>query len=392
MPLRPWPEAARPIGPVGAALTACLLSAIGISCWNLMPVILGAAADAHALDDQALGLLGSTLLGGWLFATVVSFYRLPVVSRHLALTVGAALAASGFALALLTNHLWGLYAAWGVAGMGAAMVYCVSIQTIAELGYVERAFGLKVSAEVISGALLLFAFPVLLIASWGFPGAMYGIAAVYLLAAVLTPWVRAPVQREASVQPISAIPLRPWLALLALFVFMCGITGIWAFMERIGRDIGVEAAQLGTIFALLKVVGGAAGVTAAFAGNRFGMLWPHWTAFFAVGGAVVVLHLADGSQMFAAGAWIWEFGFTLGFAYQCAALVRLDHSQRLLLLIPSCIGLSGVVGPALAGFARGTYGDLGVYAFAATCSLVAAVMFNYLLAPLRAPLKDIAVP
>ncbi len=158
-----------------------------------MPVILGAAADAHSLDDQSLGLLGSTLLGGWLFATVVAFYRLPAVSRHLALAVGAGLAASGFVVSLLTGHLWGLYAAWAIAGMGAAIVYCVSIQTIAELGYVERAFGLKVSAEVISGALLLFAFPALLIASWGFPGSMYGIAAVYLLAVVL--------EQETELQP-----------------------------------------------------------------------------------------------------------------------------------------------------------------------------------------------
>lgn len=390
MSLRRWPDSSRPVGPVGAALTACLLSAIGISCWNLMPVILGAAADAHDLDDQRLGLLGSTLLGGWLCATVAAFFLLPTVSRHLALAAGVGLAASGFLVSLLTGQLWGLYAAWAVAGLGAAIVYCVSIQTIAELGYVERAFGLKVSSEVISGAILLYAFPALLIAWWGFKGAMYGIAGVYLLAVLLLPWVRTPQRPEAADIPVGAIQLRAWMALLALFVFMCGITGLWAFLERIGRSVGVDAAELGTIFALLKVVGGAAGVTAAVAGIRFGMLWPHWTALLAVTSAVVLLHLAGGAQMFAAGAWIWEFGFTLGFAYQCAAIVRLDHSQRLLLLIPSCIGLSGVVGPALAGFARAAQGDVAVYAFAATCSLTAAMIFNHLLTR-RDSLKDIAV-
>ena len=339
---------------IGAILTASILSAIGIACWNLLPVTLGSAADSYSLNDQQLGLLASSLLTGWLIASVLAFFFMHKIDRRWAITIGACLAAIGSITSQFTDAISLLYLTWSIAGFGMAIVYCVSIQLVAELGDIERGFGYKLVSEVSGAAVLLYVFPVFIISVWHYAGASYGVAAVYLSALVFLHWVTpyAPEQNTVTHNKGESAPLVAWLALAGTLIYLCGITGLWAFMERIGTDVGVTSQQMGTFMAILKVVGGLAGLTMVSASAKYGIRWPHMVAVVCILAGVLTLHMTQSVSGYAIGTWIWEYGFSLGVSYQFAALARLDTSKRLLLLIPSCIGLAGMIGPALAGYIK----------------------------------------
>jgi len=56
------------------------------------------------------------------------------------------------------------------------------------------------------------------------------------------------------------------------------------------------------------------------------------------------------------------------------------------MLMPSCIGLSGVIGPAVAGYLK-TDSYLGVYLFAIVCALIPAIVFFWAMSPKRLSLS-----
>ena len=173
----------------GAILSAAILSAIGIACWNLLPVTLGAAADSYSLSDQQLGLLGSSLLTGWLIATVPAFFYMKSINRRWVTVFGVSLAASGSIVSVFLDSILVLYISWAIAGFGMALIYCVSIQLIAELGDIERSFGYKIVAEVTGGAILLYIFPVFIISIWHYAGASFGVAITYMSALFFLRWI-----------------------------------------------------------------------------------------------------------------------------------------------------------------------------------------------------------
>jgi MFS family permease len=369
----------------GAIVTACMLSAIGIACWNLLPVTLGSAADAYLLKDQQIGLLGSSLLTGWVLATVPAFFYMHKMDRKWVTTIGALVAALGSTASQFVEAVSLLYLTWGFAGFGMAMVFCVSIQLISELGNIERSFGLKLVSEVTGGAVLVYVFPVFIISVWHYAGASYGVAAVYLSAIIFLRWVTPypPKENEVTQNNNDSAPMEAWLALAGFLIFLCGVTGLWAFLERIGTDIGVTPNQMGTLLGILKLVGGLAGLTVIYASAKYGIRWPQIVAFMCVLIGVSILHLTQNIAGYAVGTWIWEYGFCLGTSYQFAAIARLDTSKRLVLLIPTCIGLAGMIGPALAGYIKRGDSYANIYIFAVIFALVSLVIFMFIFSKKR---------
>jgi len=93
----------------------------------------------------------------------------------------------------------------------------------------------------------------------------------------------------------------------------------------------------------------------------------------------LLLGNAEGFLTYAAGAWIWEVGFTWGCVYQTAAIARLDSSGRSIMLIPGAFALSSMAGPALAGQLVGQ-GFNTLLWVAAGCAVIPVLAFTGLLA------------
>lgn len=129
----------------------------------------------------------------------------------------------------------------------------------------------------------------------------------------------------------------------------------------------------------MKLLGGAAALTLAAVGDRLGVRVPHLIVMLVLGTGLLLLGNAEGFVMYAAGAWIWEVGFTWGCVYQTAAIARLDRSGRSIMLIPGAFALSSMAGPALAGQLVGQ-GYTMLLWIAAACAVIPVLAFTCLLA------------
>lgn len=330
---------------------ASLASAIGGLPFNALPVLLGSLAETFALPAATVGYIGSTCFAGYLVGTLGA----PLWMNRLdwrVLTVVSALGTAGaFAASAFVQHAAALYPAWAAIGFFASTMTCLGMRVLSDLPDKVRAFGVRQGTELAVTAIVLFALPPLVIAVWHYQGAALALAGVVLLLGLSAfrvprhPLV-APPATDGTRQQLPAASL---YALGVFFLFLVGNIGLWAFLERLGAQLAVRPAEMGLVFAVLKLLGGTAAFAVAAIGERWGERAPHVLVLAGVGTGLALLATAHGFPGFAAGAWLWEFSFTCGCVFQTAIIARRDPSGRAVVLVPAVFALSSMVGPGLAG-------------------------------------------
>lgn len=380
-------------------IAASFASTIGGLPFNALPILLGSLADSFELTLQQTGMLGSVCFSGYFVGTLASVFVIERICwRKLTIICAfgaiSALVCSSFASVEWQAPLWAL------VGFFAALMTCLGLRIMGQMANKERALGLRQGVELSVTALVLFILPAFITIQFGFQGTALALSAVILILSTsvfLLPSNNQqianaqaksaselnaepiPEQAAASKDQVSASPAKyidpiVWCALAAFFVFGAGNIGLWAFLERIGNSLELAPAEMGTVFAVLKLLGGGAALVIALVGERLGLRWPYAVVLLVISLGLVLLWRADSFITFALGAWIWEVGFTWGCVYQTAAVARLDPKGRGIMLIPTAFALSSMVGPGLAGqlFELG-YAWLLLWALGS--SLVAALLF-----------------
>ena len=369
-----------PVGGMFAfVLAASLASTIGGLPFNALPVMLGSMADSFALEPQVVGMIGSICFAGYLVGTLGAPFWMDRLNWRTLTVVSAFGTAASLALSAREQEVVPLYVMWALNGFFASTMTCLGMRILSDLPNKVQAFGTRQGVELSVTAGVLFALPPLIIAQYQYPGAALALAGVVAVLGISAFWVPqhplVPVTTESGERP--PMPKRAWLALGVFFVFLAGNIALWAFLERIGKGLAIEAAEMGTVFAVLKLLGGAAAFSVAFFGERLGPRRPFWLVL-----AVILLGLGLLDQgktfvPFALGAWIWEFAFTCGCVFQAALIARTDPTGRAVVLIPAVFALSSMVGPGVAGQLIAGSSVSAVLALAAVCSVLPAVLYQF---------------
>lgn len=365
-------------------LAASLASTIGGLPFNALPVMLGSLADSFGLDAQSTGLLGSTCFTGYLVGTLgapIWMNRLNWRTLTLTSAVGTALS---FALSSQIKDLPLLYVMWALIGFFAATMTCLGIRILSDLPNKVRAFGVRQGVELSVTAAVLFALPPLVIAHFKYPGAALALAAVVALLGLSAFWVpqRPLVPVVAGSMDVASarfsLPRAAWSALAVFFLYLVGNIGLWAFLERIGSSLKIEPADMGIVFAVLKLLGSVAAFSVAALGERLGLRQASMLVLLVIGVGLLMLFSAEAFLMFALGAWIWEFAFTCGCIFQTAEIARCDTSGRAIVLVPAAFALSSMAGPGLAGMlvTQGSYVSVLGFALASTLLLVIGSLWS----------------
>lgn len=359
-------------------VAASLASTIGGLPFNALPVLLGSLADSFALDAKAVGLLGSICFAGYLLGTLGAPFWMNRLNWR-GLTVASALGTAGaFALSAQVREVQLLYPVWALIGFFASTMTCLGLRIITDLPSPVRAFGVRQGVELSVTAAVLFALPPLVIATFKYPGAAWalaGVVAVLGLSAFRVP-SRTRSVAQAVRGPQLALPPASWWRMGVFFVFLVGNIALWAFLERIGAGLNIAASEMGIVFAMLKLLGGAAAFFVAWLGERGGQRRPYWVVLAGISLGLALLAAGKSFVPYALGAWIWEFAFTCGCVYQAAAIARSDPAGRAVVLVPAVFACSSMVGPGLAGqlAAGGSYA--AVLGLAALCSVVPAMAYQ----------------
>ncbi|MFJ2690968.1 MFS transporter [Pseudomonas sp. NPDC087336] len=367
-------------------LAASFASTIGGLPFNTLPILLGSMVDSLGFSVQQIGLLGSVCFAGYLLGTLVAVMLIDRLNWRW-LTLGCAVGAA----AAYWMSSWLPAAAqlpvWAVIGFFAALMTCLGMRIMGEMANKERALGMRLGIELGVVAAVLFALPSLVIAYFHYAGAAVMLAAIILLlslSALVLPKRQDFIGEREQLHGGSLLlrfrlPPAAYAALAFFFLFGVGQIGLWAFLERLGHGLALQPTELGIVFAVLKLLGGAAALVLAVVGDRLGVRLPHVVVLAVLGTGLMLLGNAEGFLMYAAGAWIWEVGFTWGCVYQTAAIARLDSSGRSIMLIPGAFALSSMAGPAVAGQLVGQ-GFGALLWLAAGCALIPVLAFTCLLA------------
>jgi len=361
-------------------LAASIASTIGGLPFNSLPVMLGSIADSFSLDSRSVGMIGSICFAGYLLGTLGAPFwinRLNWRTLTLGSTIGTALA---FAISSRVVALEALYVSWALIGFFASTMTCLGMRILSDLPNKVRAFGVRQGVELSVTAAVLFILPPLVIAKWEYPGAALSLALIVALLGISAFWVpKHPLValQNDSGQIQSTLPVTSRICMAIFFAFLVGNIALWAFLERIGAALELASSETGIVFAVLKLLGGAAAFFVAWIGDRTGVRWPYWIVLTGIVSGLAFLASAGSFLPFALGAWIWEFAFTCGCIIQVAAIARSDASGRAVVLVPAVFALSSMVGPGLAGqlVAGGSFN--GVLLLAGLCSLLPAVIYQF---------------
>ncbi|WP_449432582.1 MFS transporter [Pseudomonas putida] len=367
-------------------LAASFASTIGGLPFNTLPILLGSMVDSLGFSVEQIGLLGAVCFAGYLLGTLVAVVLIDRMNWRW-LTLGCA---AGAATAYWLSSWLPATAQlpmWGVIGFFAALMTCLGMRIMGVMANKERALGLRLGIELGVVAAVLFALPSLVIAYFHYTGAALMLAAIILLlslSALALPRREdfmgdGELQRGGSLLSRFKFGPAAYAALGFFFLFGTGQIGLWAFLERLGHGLALQPTELGIVFAVLKLLGGAAALILAVVGDRLGVRVPHVIVLLVLGSGLMLLGNAEGFLMYAAGAWIWEVGFTWGCVYQTAAIARLDSSGRSIMLIPAAFALSSMAGPALAGHLVGEHFATLLWV-AAGCAVIPVLAFTCLLA------------
>lgn len=364
----------KPRNMVVLMVAASLASTIGGLPFNTLPVLLGSLADSFHLPPEQVGLLGSICFGGYLLGTLGAPLWMNRLNWRWLTAVGAICTAVCFALSALVQALPLLYVSWACIGFFASTMTCLGMRVLSELPNKERAFGVRQGVELSVTAAVLFALPPLLIARFHYAGAAWALAALVLLLGVSAFWVpngaAVPLNSEAGSHHARRMPMTAWWALAVLWLFLVGNIGLWAFLERIGVHLSVSSADMGVVFAVLKLLGSVAAFFIATVGARWSLANGLGATLLGLLAGLGLLASASGFGFYAAGAWLWEFAFTCGCVLQTAHIARTDPSGRAIVLVPAAFALASMVGPGVAGKLMGAQGIAPVLWFALASSAV----------------------
>ena len=157
---------------------------------------------------------------------------------------------------ILVDNYVVLFSSIAIAGGAFAATYGVGTTMLSDSSNPARWYGIKIAAEALTGAVLLFVLPAMVIERWGFNGMVVG---VVIAMAIMTPllfWTPArgnkTVQTNKEFAARTVVKQTPliWAALLALLVFFSGASAVWAFLERIGANGGHDAVAVGILLSV----------------------------------------------------------------------------------------------------------------------------------------------
>ncbi len=332
------------------AIFAILIASIAAVPGNVLPVTLGLLTGKHGLDAAMLGYLVAANTFAGLLTSLSAPFWIRRVGLRPAITVllvlnAAALVGLGQAPGL--PWLFVMQLLLGIAGVGIASI-CVMV--IAQLDNPGRAYGLKITSDVIIAGSFLSLLPV---ATLGLERYAIVLAVPFLLTILLVPRLPATgFAAGAAGSPtvaLSAAPRSAWLVLVTMVVFYIAGTGMWPFIERLGVHAGLDQNTAANMIAAGLFVGMTGSLGAVLVAGRFRAIWPQTFGGVLFALSIPALALAEGPVAFAAAVFVFNAAWNFFIPFVVALVAASDTTRRLGALVPGTAMLGGIVGPPLNG-------------------------------------------
>lgn len=328
-----------------------LIGTVGVTIAGVQPILYGALYSAGRIDMAQIGhaatlellalgigvVLGGALMRGNRLRPVAVLAALLLAAANL-----ATLSASGEMVAVVRG-LAGLPGGVLLWVMTAAVVRSAKPATMSAAALLTQALVQSSTAAIVS-----FVAPGVVAAV---PVAIAALCAVAILATPALPRAFAPLPKEPTASGLP--PVRGWLVLGATLLLQAAIVGAWVYMEPVGRQAGLNDAQIAfaTPASLAAQIVG--GIIAMMLAQRL-----RWFPALMVAVSGLVLLLLGMSRVPAPTIFIMmEMGFGALWTFSSPFLTPLsienDPTRRAAMLGPAAMLVGSGLGPVAASMLVG---------------------------------------
>ncbi len=333
----------------GPALAAGIgLTFIAMAAFLVLPLYVGAAAEALHLNQQQVGLLASGVAGGSALSSVGMMLLVRRLPWRLTGAVCLFVMITSMVLSILVQNVALFLALQGIAALGGGAIYSLALTALADRHNADRAFGLSVAAQVSFQVVGMLTLPQLVTRA-GIDGILAVFVLMEMAGLLLLFWLPRR-GRELSVARNSAslFSLPVLLALGGCFFFFFNVGAVWAYIERIAVLSGFDAVQIGNSLALGVSVGIPGALLASWCGDRFGRIGPLLVGTLGTVVAVWLLGQEMSLTAYVVAATVYNFAWNFSLPFQYATVNAVDVSGRGVAAAPAFHGAGGAVGPGLA--------------------------------------------
>jgi predicted MFS family arabinose efflux permease len=344
-------------------LAVCVGSGLAHVGTSTMPLQVGALVDASQRSATEAGLFGffevsALALGMMLISSWVD--RIP--PRRIAFVGCAIIAVANFGLYSLTA-LWMQLALAAAVGFGYGLVFAATVAGTAAVDEPDRFYALGNG-----GALLLIVGLLAVIPSAAGRFGSLGIFLVLAAPGILSAPFFLGFTRGKPLQETRLSALRTpgaWGLLVAWAACSAGTSGLYAFSERIGRSIQLDAFQISAVLSAGVFIGLVGTGAAAIFGRRL-----HRPTALLIGGigstiSCVLLGFATNLTLYATGVFVYWIFYMFLYSYLLGTAAILDPSGRVGTLGGGVERFGYASGAAMAGFLadHSTYSATGALGF-----------------------------
>jgi len=371
----------RDVNHISSRIAAITINVICITYYNIMPLVLGGAAQSRGLLEDQLGFAAAAFMGGLAVINFMGFAWLRRFDWRLLVLCGNAIAAIAFTAPLVSFSAGTWIFCNFLAGAATGVSYGVSIACLGDTREPERNFALAYAAQTFLSAGLIFMLPRIRIGS-DLLVVGQGITATLMVVGISLILIL-PKQgmKSGAIEPHAhsrkrALPQA--VLIMALLVLMLNVMAegaIWAFLERIAVSDGFTTSFAATVMALSFFASGIGSIAAAMMGRRFGSTGPFVIAVILSISSVWVLWVGGTEAIFFAGVMLFALAWNLGSPYRMALATRADTSGRYSTFVPAMQTLGAALGPAIAGLLIVGGSFTPVYVMSTLAWLVTLILF-----------------
>lgn len=367
--------------PTGGQLASALwIGSVGLLILGLQPVLLGALyTEGHVSGDELALVATAEMIAIAIGSAVVAM----LLSAHNMRWKSAALL-----LLLALANLWTAYAVSAgllisvraVAGLAEGGLVAVATELIARSRRAERIGGYFVTMQTLAQCALALLLALYVIPAAGSVGGFIVLAVVCvasLAVAFVVPDDYAELPKEENLANVLTVP--SLTALLSVFCYFMFFGAIWAFLEPLGAQYGIDGRTVGLIVSASLAVQ----VLGAMTATAFEARIDYRLAIVAIGVIAVassaVLASGPGLTVFWAAALAMGFILLFIVPYQIRLAITADETRTAVLLVPAAQLFGLAMGPVAASLLIDGKDFRPVPEFAAVSAVASVVLLGLFL-------------
>ncbi len=334
-----------------AIITALtLLATIAPAAAVLSPLLVGAYVTDMGFTPQQGGTIIAAELIGAALSSLSTFFLISRVNWHKILYGAIFTMVVCYAISCVIVEYNMFLIVRFLSGLALGTLMTMTIIVAGMMRDPERAFGFWSLGQIVFAVIGFAVFPKLL-PTIGLDGFFIFMAIAMVLLLLPSRFMPESGEVASQVKPDGAPAASKWMiaiGALAVFLFYMAIGSVWAYVERIADQAGLEAGAIGYVLSISSLLGVVGAGAATWISTKFGRLLPSALGYILVGLGILLLLDLETMLFYTIASLVFKFSWWFTAPYLLASVTSLDASGRVAILVNFVIacglGLGHAVG------------------------------------------------